>query len=70
MYNGQRRTELLTGKHGLLYKYDKGLFTYLVGSFLKKAETWFSVKLATPSRIMSTLALSKLVKGVRPRRIS
>ena len=70
MYTGQRRTGILTGKDGYLYKYYKGLFTFLFESFSKKAEACFSVKSAAPSTIMSALAFSKLVEGVRPRRIS
>ena len=51
MYTGQRRTGILTEKDGYLYKYYKGLFTFLYESFSKKAEAYFSVKSATPSTL-------------------
>ena len=70
MYTGQRRTEILTGKDGYLYKYYKGLFTFLLGLFQRKLKPIFQLNQQHHPQSFPPYPKSKSVEGVRPRRIS
>ena len=70
MYTGQRRTGILTGKDGYLYKYYKGLFTFLLGLFQRKLKRIFQLNQQHHPQSCLPYPKSKSVEGVRPRRIS
>ena len=70
MYTGQRRTGILTGKDGYLYKYYKGLFTFLLGLFQRKLKRIFQLNQQHHQQSCLPYPKSKSVEGVRPRRIS